>query len=107
MKSLSLPSGPVSVHVEAVKEALVRGKLTERERSHVQALLVYSEGYLPRAIDLWASILVRHPRDLIAVRILFVSCVMVGDFEKMRNVLAGVLPHWSKDMASYPFILGL
>ena len=105
---LSLPVlHAVSVHVKAVQEALERGELTEREKSHVQALLVYSEGDLPRAIQCWESILIRYPRDLIAVRILFVSCIMIGEFEKMRNVLAGVLPHWSKDMPSYPFILGL
>ena len=97
----------MSGHVEAARLALEGEELTEREERHVQALLAYAEGQLPTAIDHWAQLLISHPRDLIAVRILFVSCVMIGDFEKMRNVLAGVLPHWHKDMPSYPFILGL
>lgn len=97
----------VSVHVQAVEEALERDELTEREIQHVEALLAYAEGHLPTAIDYWANILIRYPRDLIAVRILFVSCIMIGQFEKMRNTLSSVLPHWNKDMPSYPFILGL
>ena len=97
----------VAGHVRTAREALEGGSLTEREEKHVQALLAYAEGQLPTAIDHWADILVTHPRDLLAVRILFVSCIMVGHFEKMRNVLAGVLPHWDKEMPSYPFILGL
>jgi hypothetical protein len=96
----------VSGHVKVAKTALEGGTLTEREERHVQALLAYAEGQLPSAIDHWAAILVNYPRDLIAVRILFVSCIMVGNFEKMRNVLAGVLPRWDEDMPSYPFILG-
>ena len=95
------------VHIEAVEESLERGELTERERSHVQALLAYSEGDLPKAICHWAHILITYPRDLVAIRILFVSCIMIGEFERMRNTLAGILPHWNKDMAAYPFILGL
>ena len=93
--------------MRVAKTALEGGGLTKREERHVKALLAYAEGQLPAAIDQWAAILVKHPRDLLAVRILFVSCVMVGDFEKMRNVVASVLPHWDKDMPSYPFILGL
>jgi tetratricopeptide (TPR) repeat protein len=100
-------SPQVSGHVKMAKTALEGGTLTEREERHVQALLAYAEGQLPSAIDHWAAILVNYPRDLIAVRILFVSCIMVGNFEKMRNVLAGVLPRWDEDMPSYPFILGL
>ena len=97
----------MSHHVRIVKAAVEGGGLTEREERHVQALLAYADGELPTAIDHWAAILVKYPRDLIAVRITFVSCVIVGDFEKMRNVLAGVLPHWDQEMPSYPFILGL
>ena len=79
--------------------------MTERERRHVQALLAYSEGDLPGATCHWANILLYHPRDLLAVRLLFGSYIRLGEFERMRNALAGVLPHWDKDMPSYPFLL--
>ena len=105
---LSLPSSlSVSVHIRAVREAEERGELTERERRHVQALLAFSEGDLPRATHHWAHILIHHPRDLLAVKLLFGSCIHLGEFEKMRNSLAGVMPHWSQDMQSYPFLLAL
>ena len=96
---------PVSVHVRAVKEAERSGDLTERERRHVQAILAFSEGDVPKATCYWADILVRHPRDLLAVAFLFASCIRLGKFEMMRNSLAGVKPHWSRDMPSYPFLL--
>ena len=98
---------PVSVHVEAAQRALEGGELTERERRHVQALLAYAEGDLPRATEHWVDILIRHPLDIQAIRVFFVSCVMLGEFEKMRNSLSGVLPHWSRDAPAYPFVLGL
>ena len=96
---------PVSVHIKAAREAEEGGELTERERRHVQALLAFSVGDVPRATHHWAAILVHHPRDLLAVSLLFASCIRLGEFEMMRNALAGVMPHWSQDMPSYPFLL--
>ena len=93
--------------MEAAQRALEGGELTERERRHVQALLAYAEGDLPRATEHWVDILIRHPLDIQAIRVFFVSCVMLGEFEKMRNSLSGVLPHWSRDAPAYPFVLGL
>ena len=98
---------PVSGHVEVAKAAVKGGRLTEREERHVQALLAYSEGQLPTAINHWADILISYPRDLIAVRILFVSCKMLGLFARSRDVIAAVLPHWNKTNSLYPYLLAL
>ena len=100
-----LPS--VSAHIRAVKEAEERGELTEREKWHVQALLVLSEGDLPRATHHWADILIHHPRDLLAMHMYFVSCKMLGEFERGRDMLAAVLPHWERTSSIYPYLLAL
>ena len=98
---------PVSAHVEAVKGAVERGEVTERERRHVQALLAYAEGDLPLATCHWADILIKHPRDLLATYLVFVSYKMLGWFERGRDVLASLLPHWSTTEPVYPYLLAM
>ena len=98
----------MSVHIEAAQQALEGGDLTERERRHVWALLAYAEGDLPRATCLWADILIRYPRDLLAIHVVFVSCKMLGEFSRGRDVLASLLPHWEKESEPvYPYLLAL
>ena len=100
-------SPPVSGHVRVAKAALEGGGLTEREERHVKALLAYAEGQLPAAIDQWAAILVKHPRDLLATHVMFVSCKMLGRFTRGRDVLAAILPHWEKTDPLFPYLLAL
>ena len=86
---------------------MVGGAITERERGHVRALLAYASGDLPRATEEWASLLMQFPRDLMAIHVLFVSYKMLGEFTKLRDFLARLLPHWSTDSPPHPFLLGL
>ena len=102
-----LPLSSVSVHIEAVEQALESGELTEREKRHVQALLAYAEGDLPRATGHWADILITHPRDLLAIHVAFVSFKMLGEFARGRDVLASLLPHWERHSQIYPYLLAL
>ena len=73
----------------------------------MQALLAFSEGDLPRATHQWADIIVHHPRDLLAMHMYFVSCKMLGEFERGRDTLAAVLPHWERMSSVYPYLLAL
>ena len=45
--------------------------------------------------------------DILAIGLLFVSCISIGEMEKMRDSLARVLPWWTEDMALYPHIFSL
>ena len=45
--------------------------------------------------------------DAIALRIALISLSFVGQFERMRDMLASSLVHWSEGMPLYPYILGL
>ncbi len=47
-----------------------------------------------------------HP-DLFAISALHRACVWLGEFQKQRDTMARVLPHWKEDMALYPFIISM
>jgi len=46
--------------------------------------------------------------DALAIRLLFKGRKILGEFQKLRDDVASVMPHWSKDDdVLYPFMLGL
>ena len=45
--------------------------------------------------------------DVLGVRITVGSFIILGKFERMRDVLASALTHWTEDMHLYPYIMGL
>ncbi len=45
--------------------------------------------------------------DAIALRIALISLSFVGQFERMRDMFASSLVHWSEGMPLFPYILGL
>ena len=47
------------------------------------------------------------PIDAIALRIALISLSFLGHFERMRDMFASSLIHWSEDMQLYPYVLGL
>ena len=44
--------------------------------------------------------------DALAIRLLYTSCITTGEFAKMRDYLARVLPHWKEESPYFPHILG-
>lgn len=45
--------------------------------------------------------------DAVALRITFISFSILGEFERMRDMFARSVIHWTEDMQLYPYILGL
>ena len=45
--------------------------------------------------------------DAVVVALSAFSCIMVGEFERMRDAIARVLVFWTEDMELYPYILAL
>lgn len=45
--------------------------------------------------------------DALVLRITFISFAILGEFERMRDMFARSLVHWSEDLPLYPFVLGL
>lgn len=45
--------------------------------------------------------------DAVALRITFISFSFLGEFERMRDMFARSIIHWTEDMQLYPYVLGL
>ena len=45
--------------------------------------------------------------DAIALRIALISLSFLGEFERMRDMFASSLVHWSEDMQLYSYVLAL
>eukprot|EP00731_Ephydatia_muelleri_P026047 Em0018g147a len=98
-----LTDSKVAPHLEALKTASPR--TTDREKAHIRAVIAYAHRNIPGAVDEWMDILIHHPRDILAISLLFVSCICIGALEKMRDVLARLLPWWTEEMTLYPYII--
>ncbi|KAJ0029751.1 hypothetical protein NQD34_004748 [Periophthalmus magnuspinnatus] len=96
-------SGAVKKTVE-----LANGQdLTPRERLHVRAMQLFSQGNLPKACDTWEDILLDHPTDLLALKFAHDSYFYMGAQTPMRDSVARVLPHWKPHMPLSNYLKGL
>ena len=94
----------IAAHLEAVK-SIDSSKITEREKGHVRAFLENTAGNLPQAVEEWSKILIHYPHDVLAIHHLFQHCMELGEYERERDCLARVMPHWKEEMKFYPIIL--
>jgi len=87
-------------------EAL-RGRANERERMHAAAGRAWLGGDFARSMRLYGDIVVEYPRDLLAVQVAHVGDFFLGQSTLLRDRMAQVLPHWSDDVPSYGYVLGM
>uniref|UniRef100_A0A8C6SYQ8 Tetratricopeptide repeat protein 38 n=1 Tax=Neogobius melanostomus TaxID=47308 RepID=A0A8C6SYQ8_9GOBI len=76
-------------------------ELTPRERIHVKAMQLFSQGNFPKACDAWEEILLDHPTDLLALKFAHDAYFYMGAQTPMRDSVARVLPHWKPHMPIY------
>ena len=95
----------VKPHLDALRST--RLELTGREKRYVHAILTYASGSLLDASVELEDLLLHYPTDGLALRMNNDSYIVLGENERMRNMLARALPHWSQDMPLYPFMLAL
>jgi hypothetical protein len=91
----------------AEAEALSGDHLTERERHHLAALRAWTEGHGFAACRIWEEILVRWPRDLLALRLAHFQSFWLGTHRRMRNVVVRALPSWHASVPRYGDLLGM
>ena len=91
-------------HLEAA-EALAAGA-NDRERGHIAAIRAWVEGDFHGAVQLWEAVANAHPFDLLAVMLVHLSGVLLGDMPNQRDCLARVFPLWDESVPGYEFILG-
>lgn len=89
----------------AKAESLAAGA-TDRERKHVRALGAWCAGDIRRMNAIWESILLDHPRDILALRIAHTMHFFLGDLAQMRHSMARVMPRWDESVPGYGYVLG-
>lgn len=76
---------------------------TERERSHVEALTLWTSGRVDEAVTAMRAHLVAFPRDVMVVQRLYYIFFWQGRFPEMLQMSEAMLPHYPGES----FILGL
>ncbi len=82
-------------------------RLTERERSHVEALQQLFAGEWSGAALLLDRHNARYPHDLLALQVGHLIDFFRGNARNLRDRIARVLPAWSEDIPGYSILLGM
>ena len=78
-----------------------------REARHVAAIRAWLDGNFRQSVDLLESILVDHPRDVLALQIAHLSDFYLGDAANLRDRIARVLPQYDESTPGYGYLLGM
>ena len=89
----------LAVHTDA--------QASTRERHHLHALRLLAAGDWHGACRAWEAILLRHPRDALALQWAHLFDFYRGDATQLRQRVARVLPEWDAADPLQPYILGL
>lgn len=81
--------------------------ISPRERLHVKAIELFSQGNFPKASDAWEDILLDHPTDMLALKFAHDAYFYMGAQTPMRDSVARVLPHWKPHMPLSSYLKGL
>ncbi len=90
----------------AEAERLVRSA-NARERGHIAAACAWANGDFARATELWGRTAIEFPRDILAIQLAQLGDFFHGYSLSLRDRVARVLPHWSRDVPGYGFVLGM
>jgi tetratricopeptide (TPR) repeat protein len=103
---LGFKQAVVPVAVESARTAQrLAADATPRERSHIDALIAWSEGELDRTIAIWESILRSHPLDVVAFRLAHFANFWLGRPQDMVASVDRLLPDWSEEIPGFSSML--
>jgi tetratricopeptide (TPR) repeat protein len=88
-------------------EAALRPQTPARLRGHLHAARAWSSGHWQDAAVAWEAVLLDHPRDMLAVKVLQDLYFFLGDTANIRDVVGRVLPNWSEKDPGYSYLLGM
>ncbi len=80
-------------------------KANERERGHIKALRAWVDGDFFGAVQSWEEVLVLYPLDLLALSMIHLTDVLLGDVVGQRDCVARVFPLWDESIPGYEFVL--
>nr|XP_057920513.1 tetratricopeptide repeat protein 38-like isoform X2 [Doryrhamphus excisus]XP_057920514.1 tetratricopeptide repeat protein 38-like isoform X2 [Doryrhamphus excisus] len=93
--------------VRTALELAKNQNITQREMLHVKALELFAQGNIPKASDVWEDILIEHPTDLLALAFANSGYYFTGSFNRMRDSIARVLPHWKPHIPLSRYLKGM
>ena len=104
--SLTEPSVlPEAAQILARAEPLV-ARSAPREQAHCAALKQVQRGDWAGACATWEALLLRHPRDALALQWAHLFDFHRGDAINLRQRVARVLPEWDEHDPLHPYVLG-
>ncbi|UYV81046.1 TTC38 [Cordylochernes scorpioides] len=105
-KSL-LANPQLSDNLSLLNSLCKQQKITSREHMHVQALRHFADGHFLRAAELWETILIDHPSDMLAIKFAHDTYFYTGEQMQVRDSIARVLPYWNPTMPHYGYLHGM
>ncbi|WP_085899183.1 tetratricopeptide repeat protein [Kiloniella majae] len=81
-------------------------KANDREKGHIKAVKAWIEGDFYGAVQQWEAVLTSYPYDLLALQLIHLTDVLLGDVAGQRDCVARVFALWDEDMPGYEFVLG-
>jgi len=93
--------------ISVVSAEALLPRANARERNLVAAARALVDGDWGRASAVLDRSLVDHPRDMLAVQTAHLMDFFRGDSLNLRNRIARLLPHWTKEVPGYSYLLGM
>lgn len=90
--------------VEAARSHIAAAN--ERERGHLAAVEAWIKGDFFGAVQLWEEVLTTNPKDLLALQLVHLTDVLLGDVVGQRDAVARVFYLWDEGDPGFEFVLG-
>jgi tetratricopeptide (TPR) repeat protein len=88
-------------------EAALRPATPARLRGHLHAARAWSSGHWQDAAAAWEAVLLDHPHDMLAIKVLQDLYFFLGDAANIRDTVGRVLPNWNESEPGYNYLLGM
>jgi tetratricopeptide (TPR) repeat protein len=82
------------------------GSANDRELGHLAAMQSWLKGDFFGAVQKWEGVLTHYPRDLLALQLIHLTDVLLGDVVGQRDVVARVFNLWDENVPGFEFVLG-
>jgi tetratricopeptide (TPR) repeat protein len=76
-----------------------------RECGHTAAMRAWIDGDFHAAVQKWEEVLTHHPFDLLALALIHLTDVLLGDVTGQRDAVARVFALWDESVPGYEFLL--
>ncbi|XP_074642499.1 tetratricopeptide repeat protein 38-like [Tubulanus polymorphus] len=94
-------------YIDSMVTLAEKSNITERERKHVNAVKLWTDGYSNEAAAIWEDILIEHPTDMTAIKMAHDTYFYLGKQAEMRDSIARTLPLWKQNQPLYGYLFGM